>query len=127
MNASPSKKPIKRQGQNWGLPNTAGRSVAVTRPIRVECLNDRLVVYPEKGDVANPSNVRLHDSEITPQEVDGFVAAVQKQIQGWGIAAQNGYWKPILTVEVAPDAGQRFEQLESALRGSGYDVQRKLR
>lgn len=128
MNASATQKPpVKRYGQNWGLPNAAGRSVAVTRPIRVTCLPDRIVVYPEKGDVAQPSQVRLHEYDIAPQEVDAFVAAVQKQIQGWGIAAQNGYWKPILTVEVPPEAAARFDQLETALRGSGYDVQRKVR
>lgn len=117
----------KRRSQNWGLPNAAGRSVAVTRPIRVECQNDRLVVYPERGDIATPSNVHLQDSDIAPQEIDALVAAVQKRIQSWGIAAQNGYWKPVLTVEVAPNAQQRFEQLETALRGSGYDIQRKTR
>jgi hypothetical protein len=116
-----------RRANNWGLANTAGKTGAVTRPIRVSCLTDRLVVHPETGDLEQPQNVRFQQSDITADEMDRLVAVVQKRMQGWGMAGQNGYWKPILRVEVAPQAEERFAQFQSALQGSGYEVQRKTR
>ena len=43
------------------------------------------------------------------------------------IAVSGGYWKPVLQVEVAPDAEHRFEELQMALQNSGFDLKRKTR
>lgn len=114
------------RGQNWGLPGAQGRLTAVTRPIRVACLSDRLVLLPERGEDRAPKEIRV-SPEITTAEVDAFVDAVQKQMQSWGLAVADGFWKPTLHVEVARGAEERFNELQTALRGSGIDVQRKLR
>ena len=122
-----SNHPHRRQS-NWGLPNSAGKAVAVTRPIRVAALADRIVLLPDKGDFAtSPQNIRVQGDDMTVQELDSLVSAVQKQMQGWGIAVQNGYWKPVLSVDVSPNAERRFQELEVGLKNSGFDVQRKVR
>ena len=42
-----------------------------------------------------------------------------------GLAVANGYWKPVLHVEVAPGGEANHHQLEALLQGSGLEVIRK--
>lgn len=114
------------RGQNWGLPNSQGRTTAITRPIQVSCQAERLVIYPDKGDSRRPAEIAV-SPQMTLAEVNAFVSTVQREINGWGIAVANGYWKPVLQVDVAPGAEGRFQTLQTALQGSGFDVQRKIR
>lgn len=116
-----------RRGQNWGLPDARNHATAITRPIRVVLEPQRVVIMPERGDDRLPKEIPLRGSELTPQETDQFVAAIQKHMQRWGLAVENGYWKPLLKLEVAPNAEQRQRQIETALQGSGFEVQHKLR
>jgi hypothetical protein len=115
-----------RRAANWGLPNARGRSFGVTRPIRVVCLRDRLVLLSDRRDAPRPQEFPLAGA-LTAQEVDAFVQTIQKHMEGWGLAAENGYWKPELHVEVAGDASDRFEELRAALQGSGIEVKRTSR
>jgi hypothetical protein len=112
-----------RRGTNWGLPNARGRTFGVTRPIRVICLRDRLVVLSDRRDAPRPQEFALPGA-LTAKDVDTFVQAIQKHMEGWGLAAENGYWKPELNVDVAIDAGDRFDELKAALQGSGIEVKR---
>ncbi len=109
---------------NWGLPGAQGRTTAVTRPIRVVCLPDKLVVVPERGDDRAASIIAV-SPEMQPAEVDAFVVAVQKHLNAWGPAMTNGYWKPVLQVEVTRAGEPQFETLQMLLRGSGFELQRK--
>ena len=114
----------KRRGTNWGLPGAAGRTFGVTRPIRAICLADRIVLLSDRRDVPRPQEINLSEN-MTAAEVDLLLAAIHKQMESWGLAAENGYWKPVLVVEVEGDAQQRLAQLQAALDGSGIEVQRK--
>lgn len=109
---------------NWGLPASFGKTTAVTRPIRIVCLPDRLVVVPDKGDDRAASVIGT-SPQLQPAEVDAFVAAVQKRLTSWGPAMTNGFWKPVLQVEVSRGAEPQFETLQMLLQGSGFEVQRK--
>jgi hypothetical protein len=114
----------KSRGANWGLPGAAGRSTGITRPIHVAVLADRFVLVPDPGDDRPPKHLRI--SPVMAQaEADALVTAVQKEMTGWGLAVENGYWKPVLEVEVAPDAERHFADLETALQNSGFEIQRK--
>ena len=115
-----------RPGANWGLPNARGRSFGVTRPIRVVCLRDRLVLLFDRRDAPRPQEFVLSGA-LTARDVDAFVEAIQKHMESWGLAAENGYWKPELNVDVAGDAADRFEELRAALQGSGIEVKRTSR
>ncbi len=112
------------RGNNWGLPGSRGRTTAITRPLHIVVLADRLVLVPERGDNRPPQHLPVAP-ELTPTDVDRFVTAVQTEIKGWGLAVADGYWKPILQMEVAPDAQRHFANLQSALAGSGFEIERK--
>lgn len=112
------------RGANWGLRDAAPRSMPITRPIRVECYADRIVVSPERG--------RDEGKEIpmrgkTRDSVDDVVSAVWGRMDSWGIAGRSMYWKPVLKVDVAPGGQDRFQDLQALLKGSGLEVQQSDR
>jgi hypothetical protein len=113
------------KGKNWGLPEAQRHVTGVTRPIRVAVQKDKLILFPERDD-RRPQEIGL-SPEMTAKELDILVAGVQKQMRNWGIAVDGGYWKPALSVDVQPGAEDRFAELQSALNGSGIEVQRKIR
>lgn len=113
-----------RSGSNWGLPASFGKTTAVTRSIKVVCLPDRLVVVPDRGDDRAASVIGI-SPQLQPAEVDAFVSAVQKRLTSWGPAMTNGFWKPVLQIEVSRGAEPQFETLQSLLQGSGFEIQRK--
>ncbi|MEX2173497.1 MAG: hypothetical protein WD872_03990 [Pirellulaceae bacterium] len=115
----------KSRGSNWGLPGAAGRSTGITRPIHAAVLLDRLVLVPERGDERLPQQLKIAADRLQMQEVDAFVSAVQKEMKSWGLAVAGGYWKPVLQVQVAPDAEQHFADLQTALEQSGFEIERK--
>jgi hypothetical protein len=114
---------IRRGTPNWGLPNSSGSAVGYTRPIRVTCSAQRLVILPERGDGEAPRVVPLVAD--APAPIDDFVAAVWKHMDRWGIAGTRAYWKPVLSVQVAPGGEERFAELEAQLQGSGLEIKRK--
>src|SRR5262249_53223374 len=82
----------KNRGSNWGLPGSRGRVTAVTRPIHVAVLQDRLVIVPEKGDDRQAQQLPI-SPQLQQTEVEAFVTAVQREMRSWGLAVENGYWK----------------------------------
>jgi hypothetical protein len=114
------------RGKNWALPESQRHVTGVTRPIRVTMHKDQLTLLPERADERRPQEIPL-SPEMSPREVETLVAGVQRHMRSWGIAVDGGYWKPALSVDVLPGAEDRFAELQSALQGSGIEVQRKIR
>lgn len=114
------------KGKNWGLPEAQRHVSGVTRPIGVTILKDKLILQPERADQRRPQEIPL-SPEMSPKELETLVSGVQRQMRSWGIALDGGYWRPALSVEVQPGAEDRFAELQSALQGSGIEVQRKIR
>ncbi|MBN2577394.1 MAG: hypothetical protein JXB10_00190 [Pirellulales bacterium] len=112
----------KKRGQDWGLLDRNRDAVPVTRPITVACRADQLVILPEPGAVGGKS---ITLGPRTETAIDRFVAALWERMQGWGIAGRNMYWRPVLKVQVAPGAENRFADLQALLEGSGFTVERK--
>ncbi len=112
------------RGADWALPNKNVYSTAITRPIRVQIFGDRLVIVPERGERQRARTVPLPDAQVRPQ-IETFVSEVWSHTEGWGLAVLNGYWKPILRVEVAPGADAQFREFEQLMSGSGLEVERK--
>ena len=96
----------------------------MTRLIRVNLQPDRVVMLPEAGDSRAPQVVKIA-TEMTPDDVNHFVNAVQDEVKGWGLAVADGYWKPKLQVDVAPGAERQYLNLETALNGSGIEITRR--
>jgi hypothetical protein len=118
-----ARKAIKSGGENWGLPNSAGKAVGVSRPIRMECHENRLLLLPEQGDGRTPLVVPI-EGDLS-QNLDAVIAAVWQRMDRWGLAVSNGYWKPILTIDVKPGGEECFWELQQLLRGSGIEVEKK--
>ena len=112
------------RGRDWALPGSSRHATAITRPIHVAVLADRLVLVPERGADRVPMHLRVSD-QMTVEEIDAFVTAVQREMKSWGLAVRNGYWKPVLQVEVAPDSEHHFADLQQSLSNSGFEIQRK--
>jgi len=121
---SGSTKAGKSRGRNWALTGAKPHAIGVTRPLHVAVLADRLVIVPDRGDTRAPVVVPI-SPELRPDDVTRFVTAVQREIQDWGLAVADGYWKPVLHVDVAASAERQFAELQTALDGSGFEVVRK--
>jgi len=112
----------KTRGRNWGLPDAAGGSVPITRPIRVECHDDRLVIVPERGLTGSKA---IPLGPRTEESVDELISSVWEHMDSWGIAGRGMYWRPVLNVYVAPGAEQRCAELETLLDDSGLMIQKR--
>jgi hypothetical protein len=118
------KKSTASRGKNWALPDAKVHQTGVTRPIKVRLEADRIVILPEVGDSRPPKVVPVAP-ELSPDDVSRVVATVQNEVQGWGLAVADGYWKPVLQAEVGPGAERHFLNMETALHGSGIDIVRR--
>jgi hypothetical protein len=119
----PKPKPVASQrGEDWALRQSGRGAVAITRPMRVECYADRLIVASDRGREADrvvPLGPR------TASSIDPFITAVWEQMGTWGMAGRGMYWRPLLQVRVAADAERRFNELSALLEGSGLTLERK--
>jgi hypothetical protein len=112
----------KSRGRDWGLPEAGPAAVAATRPIAVECYNDRLVILPEASNEA-PREIRLGAN--TQESMDELVSNVWQHMKGWGIAGKGMYWRPTLWVDVKPGAADRYADMKTLLAESGLDVRER--
>ena len=110
------------RGANWALRNGVDKATGITRPIRVACLTDRLVILPQRGEQQRPFVVDAPGP--LSAAIDEFVSAIWKHTEQWGIAVAGGYWMPVLNIEVAPGAESRFQELMTLLQDSGLDAKR---
>ena len=117
-----TEKLAKARGRDWGLPDGGSGAAAATRPILVECHNDRLVLLSEDRGHAS-KEVRL--GQQAQDSMDEFVADVWQHMKGWGTAGKGLYWRPALLMEVEPGAADRYAEVKSLLADSGLDVQER--
>jgi hypothetical protein len=114
----------KTRGRNWALTGAKPHAIGVTRPLHIAVHPDRLLIIPDRGDSRPAVEVPI-SPEVRPSEVERFVTAVQREVQGWGLAVADGYWKPVLHMGVAAGADPQFSALQTALEGSGFEIVRK--
>lgn len=112
-----------KKGSNWGLPNYTEKATGITRPIRIRIEADRLLILPERGERRAARVVPIQGSMTGATEE--LVSQIWDEVDGWGIAVSNGYWKPVLNIEVATGQDTTFQQLETLLDGSGLEVRRR--
>ena len=111
------------RGANWALPKASRQATGVTRPVRVACWPDRLLILPDQGDPHGARTVKINHN--LADQIDEFVSEIWQHTDGWGLALASGYWKPVLNVEVAPGGEAMFVELERLMEGSGLKVKRK--
>jgi hypothetical protein len=116
--------PPEHRGKDWALHKKGPRAVPVRRTIRVIVHQDQLAILTDSAakapDALPEKIVRFHGDTI--ESVDEFVKQVQREIEGWGIAGNGLYWRPVLILTVAPNGGGRSNDLARLLKNSGLDL-----
>jgi hypothetical protein len=110
--------------RDWAIGRKPARAVPVRRSIHVVVRGDQLAILPDDGqDNGIPSSddvVKLQGDTV--ESIDRFVERVRHRVEGWGIAGQGLYWRPVLMLTVGPDGGRRAEDLVRILKNSGLEV-----
>ena len=121
LGGDPDVKPLAgSRGAGWAVPDHERWAIPVTRPIRVECYADRIVLVPEKG----LGHTRVFTfEEGLESAVDRLAESVNEYVKSWGIAGNGMYWRPVLTVRSAPDAAPVFRSLRILLQDSGLEIE----
>ncbi|MEE3370181.1 MAG: hypothetical protein VX346_12635 [Planctomycetota bacterium] len=113
------------RGSNFALPKYENNLTEVQRPIRIQCYSDRLVIQKERGVDTRELAVPVHGAMSS--DIESLIARIWDRMERWGLAIPGGYWKPILKIDVQPDAEHRFLELSALLRDSGMIVERAKR
>jgi len=108
------------RGAGWAVPDHDRGAIPVTRPIRVECYADRIVLVPEKG-LDQTRVFTLQEGLVSA--VDRLIESVNEYMKSWGIAGNGMYWRPVLTVRTAPDAAPVFRRMQILLQDSGLEIE----
>lgn len=114
---SPSESLAKTRGTNWALPSRSAGAVPYVRPLRIVCYSDRLIIKGTRDEVPVPMK------GATDEAVDELVNEIWAQIDSWGVAGQNSYWKPQLRITVMPGSHFRFTELRRLLADSGILIE----
>src|SRR5262249_2580939 len=109
----------KTRGRDWALQDASANTVAVSRPVVVECHPDRLRIVADDG---RSISKEIQFGPSTDDSVDEFRTAVWDHMKGWGKAGRGLYWRPSLAVRVAPDGRARFTELQALFKDSGLDL-----
>ncbi len=112
------------RGKDWALRQKPQRATPVRRTIRVFVRDDQLAILPDgtTDPMAASRGKVVPLKGDTVECLDEFVKDVRDQIDGWGIAGNGLYWRPVILVTVAPQAQRRAEDLERLLRNSGLEL-----
>lgn len=118
--------PVARErGRGWAWSEGPRTQTPVVRSIHLHCFADRWVLVPDNG---NPDQGTVISFDLAPRDrAEKLARAVQARVDSWGLALTGGYWKPVIVVDVAPDAAWRFNQLRQLLDGSGLEIQLRER
>jgi hypothetical protein len=113
------------RGADWALKQKKSRAVPVRRTIQVIVRNEHLAILSDdlrpNAPVTAAKTIPLQRDTV--ESIDEFVAAVQSQIEGWGIAGVGLYWRPVLSLHVGPDGRRRAQDLARLLKNSGLELQ----
>ena len=118
------------RGADWALQRKRPRAVAVRRSIQVVVRQHQIAVLADDVQFnahtlagKRPAGKTIPLNSDTVESIDEFVKVVNEQINGWGMAGDGLYWRPVLTLHVAPDGQRRAQDLARLLKDSGLELQ----
>ena len=114
------------RGKNWanqGANDERAKEAIV--PVKMICDADHLSLVPERGSGQEMRIIKF--SARTADSVNELVDAVWDQVDSWGTAGRGNYWRPKLVLVIEPGGEQRFEDLKSLLKESGFDIEGRPR
>lgn len=109
-----------QRGADWALPSRRNAVSAYHRPIRVQVTPGALILAAGEGS---------SQAETLPVEtsleaaIDPLANAIWRRVDRWGYLGFDGYWKPVLHLQYAPEQRGRAMELERLMEGSGLEVQ----
>jgi hypothetical protein len=112
--------PAATRGKDWALREKPGRAVPIRRTIRVAVGKDQLRVGSDSGPTGGGKSIPMRGDTI--ESLDEFVKQVHQQIDGWGIAGNGLYWRPVILLDVGPDGQRRADDLARLLKNSGLEI-----
>jgi hypothetical protein len=114
-------KQAEHRGKDWALRQKPAQSVPVRRTIHVAVTKDQLAISSDSTSAKAGGKVIPMRGD-TVESLDEFVKQVRDQIDGWGIAGNGLYWRPVVVLSVAADAQRRADDLNRLLKNSGLDI-----
>jgi len=111
-------------GRDWALNRKKPQAVPIRRSLKVVVRHDFIAILPDEAQVdpATSTGQRISIQGDTAESLDQFVAAVREHIDGWGIAGEGLYWRPVLILNVGPDGRRRADDLTRLLKDSGLEL-----
>ncbi len=109
------------RGKDWALKQKPARAIPVRRTIRVTVAKDQVAILPDSGP-ATAGGKAIPIRGDTVESLDEFVKQVRDHIDGWGMAGNGLYWRPVVVLNVAPDGQQRASDLTRLLKNSGLEI-----
>jgi hypothetical protein len=112
------------RGRDWALHRKKPNAVPIRRTIQVVVRDDDIVILADDAQVNTPAPTgkRISIRGDTIESLDQVVAAVQEHIEGWGIAGEGLYWRPVLILNIGPDGQRRADDLNRLLKESGIEL-----
>jgi hypothetical protein len=113
------------KGKDWALGKKPPRAVPIRRTIHVVVRADQMAILPENANptISTAGGTAIPMQGDTVEAVEPFVTHVRKCVDGWGIAGDGLYWRPVLVLVVAPDGKRRADDLARLLKNSGLELQ----
>lgn len=125
MSNKPSESIAASQGANWAVDRASHHAVPIRRSIRVVVRDNQMALLPTKnatrGAEANGQVISL-DQPVNDISRE-FVSALRERIEEWGLAGNGMYWRPVLELNVGPDAQLTASRVVHLLQDSGVDIQ----
>lgn len=109
------------RGKDWGLPEESRNAVPIARPVVIDCQADKFVVHADGATSRVVKEIPMPGPTVN--SINELVGAVSEQSATWGPAGRGMYWRPSLSVQVAPGGEGRFQDLQKLMADSGVDVQ----
>ena len=111
-------------GSNWAVESGRQGAVPIRRTIHLVVRNNRMALLPSRHETrgvgATGTEISLEQSE--EQISEKFIAALRERMDDWGLAGSGLYWRPVLKLNMGPDAGYSAFQIMHLLKNSGVEV-----
>ncbi len=112
------------RGSDWAVQQAMRSAVPIQRPIQVVVRQDQVALLPSRHARAGAGATGTVISLDQPLDEisDQFSAALKSRMDDWGLAGNGLYWRPVLELNVGPEAGDTANRLVKLLRNSGVDI-----
>lgn len=101
-------------------------AVPIRRPIQVLIRRDQIAILQSRheDDGFSEDGTVIFLAQPNERIFEEFVTALRKHMDGWGLAGNGLYWRPVLQLHVGPRGEPQAARLVQWLEGSGIEIDR---